>query len=515
MRAPSRFVVFSWCLLLPVAFLQAEETGTGPELSLLRTGSSEVGVEWSDPSLKWSLEAGPDLQAWAQVDLPSLERVSDACFRYRLETGAEQWFFRLRETGSARVFVVGDSISALGTWPDLLAQKSGGQVFPQAIGGTDSLSMLHQAKGVELRYPRPGVDPVAAGAVRIRWIRHPAFRSQSASFRNDWYWCPKAVSEPRQIEVYKAGRFIGLATHDTKRFQTDHSNFPKTLFSEAHGFHDGDPVTFLSNDPAYPSNLSTFDPPARWRFSSLALPPAIIERKVYWAANVSPDSFEIRELAGSPATLDLGGDTRGGPVVEGGWFFDTVHSGGAWDVTWKARTKYDDHIWILEVSANDFPGYSASGRTIPNLKLLLSQMTGVSPKFLILCPPSGSYPERDSDSFAWENCYDIYLPWVRANHPNNHIDTMRLMGLQRTQKEKSMLADPEVPELLWLKGTPSDESTWQASAQAFQGASQMWVGPGYIPLQFRASFQDGIHLSRAGNQFIADTVAAELESRGW
>ena len=78
-----------------------------------------------------------------------------------------------------------------------------------------------------------------------------------------------------------------------------------------------------------------------------------------------------------------------------------------------------------------------------------------------------------------------------------------------------MLADPEVPVLLWLKGTPSDESTWQASAQAFQGASQMWVGPGYIPLQFRASFQAGIHLSRAGNQFIADTVAAELESRGW
>ena len=72
-----------------------------------------------------------------------------------------------------------------------------------------------------------------------------------------------------------------------------------------------------------------------------------------------------------------------------------------------------------------------------------------------------------------------------------------------------------VPELLWNRGNPALESSWESSAQAFPGASQMWVGPGYIPLQFRMSFSDGIHLSSAGNHFVAGLVNAFITSKGW
>jgi hypothetical protein len=495
-------------------FCMAGEASPAPPDLFFRPAAPLATAEWTDPSERWTLEVSHDLNHWGLMDSREFARPSPGAFRFTYPMEGGECFFRLREAGSPRIHVIGDSISVVGTWTNNLAQTSGRHVFTQAIGGTTSPTMVNRARGVELLYPIPGVY-VAPGMVRMRWGRHVADRTQWEPFRGWWKSCPKAVSEPARIEVYQAGRFQGLATHDTRPFSTDHASFPKRISCPGHGFQAGDRVTFLSNDPDYPSSLSVLDTGARWDFSSPLLPPRIIERRVYWAANVTPDSFEVKELTTHAETLDLGGDAQGNPVVEKGWYFDYQHAGGPWALGWKSRTPYDDSIWVLEASANDFPTYSAAEITIPNTQRLLEQMTEINPRFVILCPPSGSNPERGPGSFNWNNCFVSYLPWVREHFPDHHLDLMALMDAERTARERGMLEDPAVPELLWIRGNPAVESSWEASVEFLSGGTRMWVGRGYIPLQFRIGFSDGIHLGAAGNAFVAEQVADFITAKGW
>jgi hypothetical protein len=511
MPTPHAFVLSSLSLVLIPACSLAD---IGPELRVMAAGSGEMSVQWSDSSESWVLEMSHDLTDWGLMNSDAYIRTGEAGFRFISPAAGERGYFRMRQAGSPSLYIIGDSISVNGTWPNHLAQATGRHTFTQAIGGTTSPTMVNRARGVQLLHPQEG-SYVSSGTVRMRWGRHVADRTQWEPLRSWWISCPKAVSEPTRIEVYQGGRFVGLAKHDTRFFITDHANFPKRIHCPGHGFAEGDRVTFLSNDPAYPHDLSVMDHSARWNFSSPRLPAGIIERRVYWAANVMPDSFEVKELAGNLETMDLGGDVQGDPVVEKGWYFDLPHPGGVWNATWKARTKYDDSIWLLEVSANDFPIYDPAAVTIPSTLLLLEQMTEINPRFVVICPPSGSSPDRGPGSANWNNYYQSYLPWVKLHYPGHHLDLMALMDAERSSKERSMLADPDVPELLWIRGSPATESSWEASADPVAGAARMWIGPGYIPLQFRAGFTDGIHLSTAGYVFLAAKVKDFIAAKGW
>ncbi|MEI6070593.1 MAG: hypothetical protein WCS31_02285 [Verrucomicrobiae bacterium] len=409
------------------------------------------------------------------------------------------------------LYVVGDSISTPGAWPSPLAQITGRHTFSQAIGGTTSPSMVARARGAELIAPlKPPTEP---GTIHMRWSRPVADRTQDNKYRAQWAYYAKAVSEPASIEVSQNGRVLGQAKKSLKAFTTDYARNPKAIMCPGHGLKDGDRVVFISNDPGYPLDLSVLDAAARWNFSGPNLPKAIVERRVYFVAGATPDSFELKELQGDAGTMDIGGDAAGSPEIECGWDFDVGYAGGPWDVTWRARTKYDGSIWLLEVSANDIPGSSVTAVTIPNTALLLAQMT--SPHYILVCPPSGSFKERGPGTFNWTNYYDTYMPWVRKNHPANHVDTMAVLDAGRTATELGLLRDPKVPEHLWIAGKPGDESTWQAFREPAEGAHETWVGPGYVPLQFRTSFEDNIHLGSAGNKLLAATVAALIAEKGW
>lgn len=411
------------------------------------------------------------------------------------------------------IYVVGDSISTPGAWPSKLQTLIGKPVFSQAIGGTQSPSMVARARGVELVAPR--ANPVTPGPIHMKWSRHIADRTHDPKYRAQWAYFAKAVSEPTSIEVYQHGRPLGLAKPQLKKFTTGHAANPKAIRCPGHGFEAGDRVTFIGNDPAYPADLTCTDPPARWNFTSANLPGAIIERRVYFAANVTPDTFEIKELQKDAETLDLGGDATGNPSIECGWSFDVKYTGGPWDVTWTARTKYDNWIWLLEVSANDIPGSPVATVTIPNTQLLLKQMTGSRPRFIIVCPPTGSFPDRGPGTFSWTNYYDTYMPWVRKNFPDNHLDTMAMLDTHRTAKELAMLPNPKTPRHLWIKGTPTNEASWEAFSEATPESFETWIGPGYTPLHLRSGFADGIHPNNGGNQLIAEAVAAMLKAKRW
>ena len=142
-------------------------------------------------------------------------------------------------------------------------------------------------------------------------------------------------------------------------------------------------------------------------------------------------------------------------------------------------------------------------------------MSGTNPRFIIVCPPSGSFTDRGPGTFNWKNYYETYMPWVKKTFPSNHIDVMALFEAKRTAKELSLLADPKTPECLWIKGKPSEEGTWEGFKESTPDCFQTWVGPGYIPLQYRSSFNDSIHPNGWGNKVIAEAVAAMLEAKGW
>jgi hypothetical protein len=423
-------------------------------------------------------------------------------------------YFKLNIISNRRLFVVGDSVSSPFVWPKDLALLSGRHTFSQAIGGTRSPSMVDRASGVELSYPVSGVHQIDPGIVQVRWHRHIADRTHSESYRSKWPFYTKAVSEPEAIEVYQGGDFVGYANRVLKPFSTNYSGDQKSIYCIDHGMEEGDRIALISNDSNWPSDLSVLDPVPTWFSSSTLLPNSIVERRVYFIANVTTNSFELKELEEDAETVDLGSDSLGNNFIECGWRCD-VHYSGSWDLSWRVRTKYNDLIWLLEVSANDIPVYSASSVTIPNTEKLLGMMDEGNSRFVLVCPPSGSYANRGPESFNWGNYYDTFMPWVYTSYPDNHIDTMSILGAMRTQTELNLLTNPNVPELLWISGDPMDESTWTASTEAFGGATQMWVGPGYIPLQFRRSFADGIHFNSQGNQILADAIFAFINEKGW
>ncbi len=489
-----------------------------PVLGIGRNAPDGIVLQWSDPDEQWRLQQSPDLARWFYPGIDLLTRSESHSFSYHDDSFSGKMYYRLKKTGQRRIYVVGDSTSHYSGWPLRLQTLTGIPAFSQAIGGTKSPSMVQRAAGVELMTSMVAGQAYPAGPIRLRWHRHMAERTQdpwSETYRSQWPSLVKTVAEPTAIEVYQDGGFIGNASRMLKKFSTDHANAPKTIHCPGHGLTNGDRVAFISSDPAWPADLSAADNALEWNFTSPLLPANLIERRVYFVANESADFFEVREMQGDANTLDIGGDSTGEQFVECGWELDFTHAGGPLDITWRTRTPYDDWIWLLNVSANDIPSFDAMSVTIPNTESLLDRLLEPNPRFAIICPLSGSYVNRNPGSFNWNNYYYTYMPWVKTNHPDRHIDTMALLSAHRTAKERSFLSNPEIPQLLWIKGSPQNESSWQASLEPFEGATQHWVGPGFVPLQFRANFEDDIHLGNAGNQVLAEAIADFIETKGW
>jgi hypothetical protein len=375
--------------------------------------------------------------------------------------------------------------------------------------------MVSRAQGVEMAYmsdPQMESDQLV---VDMRWHRYNEWRITQESYRGLWSEYSKAVAEPESIEVYVDGAFTGSATRHMKVFSTDHSTNPKRITCVDHGLSDGDRVVFVGGDPNYPDALSVTNGTAGWRYSSPNLPPRIVDRRVYFVANTQDDSFEVRDFVSDTVTLDLGGDAAAAARIECGWKARVTVASANSDITWKARTKYDDWIWLLEVSANDIPGHPAVTYTLPNIDRLIAQMREINPRYLIITPPIGSQPHRGLGTFNWTNYHHSYLPLVHEKYGDRVLDTQALMNPLRTEKEFSFLDDPATPQLLWIAGNPVLTDTWQASTAPFEGASQQWVGPGFTPLQFRARFNDSIHLGTLGNQLIGERVSEILVEKGW
>jgi len=498
-------------------FLQGETEIPGLSIEL-PSGALEIGypeMRWKSPENRWILEHTTDLNSWRHVEAAGYKDEGNEEFSWQNTSHTKTAFYRLRSIGEPHIYVVGDSISTRAVWPTNLAHLSGRRVFTQAVGGTRSPSMVSRTQGVELA--SISTPQIVGGRLvtDLQLHRYSEWRTTQPSYRTVWAEVAKTVAEPESIEIFVDGIFAGYATNHIKSFQTNYDTNPKQITCEGHGLTEGDRVVFLGGDLDYPDNLSVTDGNTQWRYTSPNLPPSVIERRIYYVAEVQPDSFEIKEFTNETNTLDLGGDATSDARIECGWKARVSVASENSEITWKPRTKYDDWIWLLEVSANDIPGNPAATYTLPNIDRLIAQMREIKPRYLIITPPIGSQPDRGPGTFNWTNYHHSYLTLVHEKYGDRVLDTQALMNPLRTENEFSFLDDPATPQLLWIAGTPTNQETWQASPERFEGASQQWVGPGFTPLQFRARFNDPIHLGTLSSQLIGERVSEILIEKGW
>jgi len=477
--------------------------------------SSTLSLQWDNPEREWILEQSKDCRDWAIDPNQRDYQVDETSFSHDFEAGSDAGFYRLRDVGSSNIYVVGDSISTWETWPDDLEELLGRRVFSQAIGASQSPSMVARARGVVLASPQSLVGSHEAGKVLMQWNRYVVERSMLDRYRQHWSSYVKCVSEPYRIEVYNNSTLLGLATLRKQEVSSNYAVYPNRIFCVGHDLSDGDQVTFISSDPNYPSDLSATSGYDARHFSSPDLAPSIVERRVYFVSNASEDSFEVSEFKGQTETLDLGGDFAAGVSAELGWFYEWDHAGGDYNLKWCSRTQFDDSLWLLEVSANDIPALSASSVTLPNIEILLSQMIELDRRFLIVFPPVASFALYGPGSSYRYHYYYQYVEQLKLKYPGHIVDTMSIFSYYRTEAELALLADPKKAELVWLQGEPSDDSTWNVFEDAVEGAYETWIGPGYVPLQLRSSFSDRIHLGEAGSELLAGKIAEKIQIKGW
>lgn len=420
-------------------------------------------------------------------------------------------FPKVRGTPDSRIYSIGDSISYDTALSGAIATALGRDVFPSAIGGSTSPTMVGRARGVELIASSP-----TPGTVTLNWKRHIAYLTDDTGQRASWTRFANKVTTPTAIEVYEDNRLKCIATRVLKAFTTNIASNNKIITCAGHGLSDGEQVAFFSDDANSNVVLTTASHFSLWQHNSTTLPnvaATLNEHRVYFVANATADTFELKENPGDVSTLTFTRDnSSAGNRIECGWSATFTYTGGT--LTWQPVGPFDNRIWVMEVSANDFPYSSALEITIPNTIALLDQF-GASERFVIVAPPVNCGASRGPGSDPWNRYFVDYLPWLLAKYPDNSLDTMTVLGTYRTAQEIAYLDDPATPELKWISGDPAVPAGWDVRDDTFGGAVQKWIGPGFTPLHLRASFSDEIHLNATGYTLLGQAVATFITSRNW
>lgn len=423
----------------------------------------------------------------------------------------------LAQESPKKVYIFGDSLSTPQTWPAQFQKLTGIPTFSQAIGGSQSPSQLKRAQGVELMNPET-VKNLKEGSQALRWHRHQADRTDDIGRKRHWPYYGAQVATPTKIEVFVDGKKVGEATRILRDFHTDYERSKTQIFCKQHGLQEGSRVTFYSRDPLSPNSdldLTSADTPYRWFYTSPDLPKGLVERKVYHVLSATEDAFEVKQLTSDTEPLDVGSDLSGSAYFEAGWTFDLTITNSQSSVTWKSRTVYDNWIFVIASSANDWGKTDASKVTIPNTLEMAARNTSRKNRVMVLCPCFGSYSHWSPDSVQYANYYEVYMPAMKKHFGGRLIDIMAILDDERSEEEIVFLKNPEVPELKWISGDPSDASTWKVTDDKHEGGSHQWVGPGYLPLQYRNSLSDGIHWNGKAGALIAEKVRDKIQAKGW
>ncbi len=441
------------------------------------------------------------------------------------------------------VFCVGDSMTH--DWPlDLASLLTDRIVTGQGIGGSQSHAHVQVTDGLFISYPQgseitpavwfPNDDTITPGVVTIQLQRHTAkqtfFGSDIETYRALWVERVQQVATPTKVEVFNNGEKIGEAVHNTFEVTTDYATDINRLYKIAHGLNDGDFVAFWVDDANRPARSSGN------YYHSSDRPSNLTEYKMYEVVNATADSFEIIEtdLAGTP--LDLGSNTSGTLICETGWSLNWDYPGGDWDLSIRCHTDVSDRrIMVCQTTTNDViagdPGddYQRwSTHTLPAIEYLYETNRSAPRRFVYVSPTlshSSVYGGPGGDNWVWQN--EVVRPWAngRAAADSNFlfVDVYELCNADgvRLDEELALLVDPEVAELLWIRGDPETPASWEAFSTDQGDTFERWVGPDFLPLHFRNggssnNFLDSGHYNDGdGAAFVAQAIYNAITNKNW
>ncbi len=440
------------------------------------------------------------------------------------------------------IYCIGDSMTS--NWPDDLPAiiEADRHAYGSGVGGTQSWEQVRTLNGVFITYPQSGSDPtpdtwypaddsISAGTVTINLRRHIVKTSYNSApgalSRAQIVERVQKVINPSRVLIYDNGRYIGEATHNTLTVTTDYGTDINRIYATAHGLSDGDKVFFWVEDPlrpAQPSNLEYFESADR--------PSALMEYKAYEVVNATADSFEVYEYDGDSSPLDLGSDATATLTCETGWSLDWEYGGGDWSLSIRTISPVSDHIWAIQTTTNDVivgdPGDDYQRwptHTLPAIEYLMETQTAYPKRFVYVTPTRSAGPETGdpgSDNQLWiDNVVRVWADALAAANSNFlYVDPYRLADSLdvRLAEEKALLANPLVAEKLWISGDPHTPAGWAANATEQGGDYERWVGPGYLPLHFRAgnNFSDSGHWDDDdGAEWLAEQVFTAIQNVGW
>ncbi len=531
-----------WEYLLGGNPLVSDRTG----LALAPSGSG-IALAW--PENPWLMDAGSRLEEWtasAGWQDSALSSTNTAGVRRALDIrGGPLRLYRLKAqpqvptTPSSLITCWGDSLTGNpGTYATKLpALLPGRSVRNCGIGGDTSMQIAERMAGLTITspYPAQSASTPAGTPVRIVASRTTHARIMSASHRSNWGNFSSTLANVTRVEFFNRGVKIGESSTPLAASVTSNRTVNASrLLAAGHTFSNGDVVHFpagplpaplvvgktyyvrdadaggfslVETDVGFTVTASTTTPSARfvsaghpfadgdmvW-FRRGAAPPGLFAGRLYHVRDADSGGFALAATPGGAAInmvydytgaimgkpgltpVSLAADFAGPTMIRGPFVLDWVHPGGATSLTLRTHTDRDADTFIFWMGRNN---NARPHEVLADLRAAINQIKPLAPRFLIVSVTNG---DNSTGGESIGNGY--YVGTVNLNHllrlefPDNFVDV-------RTA-------------LIRRAGADANDQTDRAAD---------------IPP--RSLRSDNVHFNDAGQQLIAEVIAAELTKRGW
>jgi hypothetical protein len=491
-----------------------------------------------DASLR--LEESTILPAWVNSPLSTL--MAGGSRTATDSRGGSARFYRLTTSTTSAVepssiiTCWGDSLTGNpGTYVDKLKTLLPGNRTVQncGIGGDTSLQIADRVRGVTLTSPIPShaVSTPMGTSVRLIASRTTHSRIMSTSNRGSWASYASTLANVSKVEFLNFGQKIGESSTPLSAAVTSNRTAnPSRLLSPGHPFSNGDVVHFpvgplpsplvigktyyvqnadaggfslVEADVQFAVTASTASPSSRFvstghsysngtevSFRRGAAPPGLYGERIYHVRDADSGGFSLSATPDGPAiamlynysggilgppsssVISLAADFAGPTAIQGPFVFDWTHPGGPTSITLRTHTDRDANTFIFWMGRNN------NGRpheVLADLRTAVDQIKAMNARFLIVSVTNGGN-EGPGVSYYWNtinlNCL------LKIEYPNEFVDVRSALvkGALNTPEEQDFRANDTPPPSLR---------------------------------------NDNVHFNDAGQQIIAEILAAEIVARGW
>ncbi len=516
-----------------------------PDSAGLTLASSPSGLALTWPEnpdlldIGLALRESTDLSVWTTSPLAS---AFSAGVRSVLDTRpAAPRFYRIQASPvaapapSALITCWGDSLTGNpGTYAEKLPSLLPGRSIQNCgIGGDTSLQIADRLRGLTITSPYPAfaASTAAGTVVRIVASRTTHARIMSTSQRGNWATYSSTLANVSRVEFFNRGVKIGeSSTPLAASVTSNRAANASRLLAAGHPFSSGDVVSFpvgplpsplvvgktyyvrapdasgfslVEADVSATITATSTAPSSRFVSASHpfsngdavwfrpgASPPGLYANRLYYVRDADAGGFALADTPGGAAIsliytytgpvmgkpgltlVSLAADFAAPTSIRGPFILDWTHPGGATALSLRTHTDRDANTFIFWMGRNN---NARPHEVYADLRDAVAHIKSLNSRFLIVSVTNGGGESLGSP---------YYYGTVNLNHllrqefPDNFVDA-------RTATLRAASAD--------------------TNAQLDRAAD--------IPP--RSLRSDNVHFNDAGQQLIAELLAAELASRGW